>query len=157
MPLLTPGTPAPDFQAQNLTGPDVSLAALKGQKPIVLVFPPANVDAGRINATKGLYERIKGDVEVLVMQRFVPTVAMAKVFLQQLGVTFPVLLDDTGAVHKLYGVEKPFVTYYIDQAGNIVHASGPEDPGAGTVEAMEQGVKTYLLKGTPPTPQPSPS
>lgn len=145
MALLTPGTPAPDFQAQNLTGPDVSLAALKGHKPIVLVFPPANVDPGRINATKALYERIKADVELLVMQRFVPTVMMAKAFLQQLGVTFPVLLDDTGAIHNLYGVEKPFVTYYINKEGNIVHVSGPDDPGAGTVEAMEKGIREYLL------------
>ncbi len=144
MPLLTPGTPAPEFQAQNLTGPDVSLAALKGKKPIVLVFPPANVDAGRINATKGLYQRVKDDVELLVIQRFVPTVMMAKAFLQQLGVTFPVLLDDTGAVHSLYGVEKPFVTYYINKEGTIVHVSSPEDPGAGTIEALEKGIREYL-------------
>ncbi len=140
MALLEAGTPAPEIEAENLTGGPVKLANYKGKRPVVLVFPPVNVDPARINATKNIYQSLRDKVELIAVQKTVPSKQMAKMFLQQMGVQFPVLLDESGAAFKAYGVEKPPAVFYINAAGVIV-ASGTE----GDLGEIEAGVKEYLL------------
>ncbi|MFQ5341444.1 MAG: peroxiredoxin family protein [Anaerolineae bacterium] len=140
MALLDAGTPAPEIEAENLTGGPVKLADYKGKRPVVLVFPPVNVDPARINATKSIYQNLRDKVEIIAVQKTVPGKQMAKMFLQQMGVQFPVLLDESGAAFKAYGVEKPPAAFYINIDGEIV-ASGAE----GDLDEIEAGVKEHLL------------
>ncbi|MFQ5856547.1 MAG: peroxiredoxin family protein [Anaerolineae bacterium] len=140
MALLDAGTPAPEIEAENLTGEPVKLADYKGKRPVVLVFPPVNVDPARINATKSLYQNLQDKVEFIAVQKTVPSKQMAKMFLQQMGVQFPVLLDESGATFAAYGVEKPPAAFYISADGEIV-ASGTE----GDLDQIQSGVKEYLL------------
>lgn len=140
MALLDAGTPAPEIEGENLTGDPIKLADLKGKRSVVLVFPPVNVDPARVNATKALYQTVRDNVELIAVYKSFPSKQMAKMFLQQMGVTFPVVLDESGAAYEAYGVEKPPAAFYINQDGEIV-ASGTE----GDLAEIEAGVKQYLL------------
>jgi peroxiredoxin len=122
MALLEVGTPAPLFKGQNLTGPEFQLDNAKGKKPVVLIFPPDQINPAQTNQTKAVYEKNRNDVEFVVMTRQIPSVAMAKAFLQQLGVKFAVVYDPKQEIYKLYGVEKPAVVYAINKEGNIAAA-----------------------------------
>ena len=140
MALLSAGSPAPELEAENLTGGPVKLADYKGKRPVVLFFPPMNVDPVRINQTKALYEKMRDKVEFVAVQRSVPSKQMAKMFLQQMGVQFPVLLDESGAISAAYGVEKPPAAFFINVAGEIVAAVAEGD-----LEQVEELVQQYLF------------
>lgn len=140
MALLDAGTPAPEIEAENLTGNPVKLADYKGKRSVVLLFPPVNVDPARINATKALYRNVQNKVEIIAVQKTVPSKQMAKMFLQQMGVQFPVLLDESGAAFQAYGVEKPPAAFFINVAGEII-ASGTE----GDLAQIEANITEYLL------------
>jgi peroxiredoxin len=139
MGLLEVGTAAPPFKGQNLTGPEFHLEALKGNKPVVLIFAPDQINPAQTNQTKGVYEKNRSSVEFVVMTRQIPSVVMAKAFLQQLGVRFPVLYDPKQEIYKLYGVEKPAVIYAINKDGNIAAALEFE-PKAMNPAAIEEAI-----------------
>ncbi len=140
MALLDAGAPAPEIEAENLTGNPVKLADYKGKRSVVLLFPPVNVDPARINATKALYQNVQDKVEIIAVQKTVPSKQMAKMFLQQMGVKFPVLLDESGAAFQAYGVEKPPAAFFINVDGEII-ASGTE----GDLAQIEANITEYLL------------
>ncbi len=145
MALLAVGTPAPMFKGQNLTGPEINLENLKGRKPVVLIFGPDQVNPAQTNQTKAVFEKNRANVEMIVTVRQVPSVAMAKAFLQQFGVTFPVLYDPKQEVYKAYGVEKPVVVYVVDKEGNIAYAS-EVDPKQLNPAALESAVNAVMGK-----------
>jgi peroxiredoxin len=122
MALLDVGTAAPLFKGLNLTGPEFHLDKLRGDKPVVLIFPPDQINPSQTNQTKAVYEKNRAMVEFVVMTRQIPSVVMAKAFLQQLGVGFPVVYDPKQEIYKLYGVEKPAVIYSINKDGTIAAA-----------------------------------
>ncbi len=139
MALLATGTPAPTFKGMNLTGPEINLENYKGKKSVVLIFAPDRVDPAQTNQVKALYNKIKDKAEVVTASRKVPSVAMAKAFLQQLGVKFPTLYDPQMVVYKLYGVENPAVVYIIDPQGNIVYAA-QSDPAKMDMKVLEEAI-----------------
>jgi peroxiredoxin len=122
MALLEVGTAAPLFKGQNLTGPEFHLDKFMGEKPVVIIFPPDQINPSQTNQTKSVYEKNRNDVELVVLTRQIPSVAMAKVFLQQLGVKFPVVYDPKQEIYKMYRVERPAVIYAIKRDGTIAAA-----------------------------------
>ena len=145
MALLQVGTPAPLFKGQNLTGPDFQIENQKGKKPVILIFPPDQINPGLANQVGSVYERNRKDVEFVVMVRQIPSVAMAKAFLQQLGVKFPVLYDPKQEVYKLYGVDKPVVVYGIDKQGNVASALQFE-PKALNLAQIEEAINQAKME-----------
>lgn len=145
MSLLAVGTPAPTFKGQNLVGPEINLENLKGKKPVVLIFGPDQVNPAQTNQTKSVYNKYRVNVEMIVTVRQVPSVAMAKAFLQQFGVNFPVLYDPKQEVYKAYGVEKPVAVYVIDTEGNIAYAAEVEAKQLNAA-ALETVISTVLEK-----------
>ena len=139
MALLGVGTPAPTFKGMNLTGPEINLENYKGKKSVVLIFAPDRVDPGQTNQVKTLYNKYKDKTEIITASRKVPSISMAKAFLQQLGVKFPTLYDPTMAVYKLYGVENPAVVYIIDPEGNIAY-SAQMDVNKVDPKALEEAI-----------------
>ncbi|MBS1251625.1 MAG: Thiol-disulfide oxidoreductase ResA [Anaerolineales bacterium] len=129
MALLEAGTAAPEIQGENLTGGPVKLADYAGKRAVALVFPPVNVDPASVSSTNALYQDVRDDIEIIAVYKKFPSKQMAKMFLKQMGVQFPVLLDESGAAYEAYGVEKPPAAYYIDKEGNIVAASAIGDLG----------------------------
>lgn len=140
MALIEAGTEAPEVQGENLTGSDVKLADYQGKRAVALVFPPVNVDPGRVKSTNSLYQEVRDQVELIAVYKKFPSKQMAKMFLQQMGVTFPVVLDESGVAYEAYGVEKPPAAFFINKEGEIV-GSGAE----GDVEEIESSVKQHLL------------
>jgi peroxiredoxin len=149
MAFLEIGTSAPVFKGQNLTGPEFSLEAVKGKRGIVLIFSPDQVNPAQTNIVKGAYDKNKSDVEFVTMIRQIPSVTMAKMFLQQLGVKFPVVYDKAQEVYKTYGVEKPVVIYSITPEGNVAGVV-EIDPRGVTAQALEEAVAKAKANGNVP-------
>lgn len=139
MALLAAGTPAPTFKGMNLTGPEINLESYKGKKAVCLIFAPDRVDPTQTNAVKNLYAKYREQVELITASRKVPSVSMAKAFLQQLGVKFPTLYDPQMAVYTLYGVENPVAIFIIDANGTIVY-SAQADPAKVDIKALEEAI-----------------
>lgn len=140
MTLIEAGTKAPDIQGENLTGGAVKLSDYQGKRAVALVFPPVNVDPGRVQATNALYRDVRDDVELIAMYKKFPSKQMAKMFLKQMGVQFPVVLDESGDTFKAYGVEKPPAAVYVDQEGTVVATSD-----TGDLSEIGEEIKAKLL------------
>ncbi len=145
--LLEVGAPAPAFKGQNLTGPEFQLEQYKGTKPVVLIFSPDQINPAQTNQTKGLYEKNRNDVEFVVLTRKLPSVAMAKAFLAQFGVKFPVLYDPKQDIYKLYGVENPVVIYGINKDG-IISSALQFEPTALNPAQIEEAIQKARQDGT---------
>ncbi len=143
MALLAAGTAAPMFKGTNLTGPEIDLENYKGKKAVVLIFAPDRVDPTQTNAVKSLYMKHRDRAEFITVSRKVPSVSMAKMFLQQLGITFPSLYDPALAVYKMYGVENPAAIFIIDTNGNIVY-SAQADPNKVDIKALEEAIVAHV-------------
>ncbi len=139
MALLATGTPAPTFKGMNLTGPEINLENYKGKKSVILIFAPDRVDPAGTNQVKAVFNKFKDKAELITASRKVPSVSMAKAFLQQLGVKFPTLYDPQMAVYKLYGVENPVAMYIINAEGTIVYAA-QSDPAKVDVKTLEEAI-----------------
>lgn len=140
MALLQTGEAAPTFKGQNLTGPEFDYTAVKGQKPIVVVFAPDQVNPVQTKQTAGVYNKYRGEVEMVIMARKLPSVAMAKMVLKQQGLACPVIYDPKQEVYKLFGVEKPVVIFSIDKDGNIKEVAQLEPKGL-TPAQLESAVE----------------
>lgn len=139
MALLAAGTAAPTFKGMNLTGPEIDLGNYKGKKAVVLIFAPDRVDPTQTNAVKSLYMKYRDRAEFITVSRKVPSVSMAKMFLQQLGITFSSLYDPSMAVYKMYGVENPAAIFIIDVNGQIVY-SAQADANKVDIKALEETI-----------------
>lgn len=116
------GLQAPPFDLPALghTAPNLSLAALNGQ-PAALTFfatwcpycrrqTPLLVEAAQKYA--GMVQFVGVDVG--------ETEAQAKNYIQEMGITYPVALDDASQVGGLYAVSGFPTTFFIDAQGKIV-------------------------------------
>jgi peroxiredoxin len=123
MALLAVGTPAPMFKVLNLTGPEINLENYKGKKPVVLMFSSTRVDPAQIGQVRDLWKKYREKVEIITISFKLPSVSMAKAFMQQMGAKFPASYDPAQNLYKLYGVEKPVAIIVIDIKGNIAYAA----------------------------------
>ena len=140
MALLQNGTPAPAFKGQNLTGPEFQFENVKGKKPLVLIFAPDQINPVQTKQTAGVYNKVKQDVEMVVMSRKLPSVAMAKAFLLSNGVKFPVVYDPKQDIYKLYGVEKPVVIFSVNKDG-LISGVAEYDPKALTAAHLQEAIQ----------------
>lgn len=140
MALLQVGNTAPSFKGQNLTGPDFSLDSLKGKKSVVLVFAPDQISPAQANQTMSVYNKHRDSTEVVAFSRANLSVAMLKMFMQQFGIQFPVVLDPKQEIYKLYGVEKPVVLYSINKDGQITAVS-ELDPKTLNLAQVEEAIE----------------
>ena len=114
------GEPAPDFAAQTLEGKHVSLADFRG-KTVLLNFwatwcPPCRSEMPDME--KIYRERLDKDVVILavdVQEAAVPVQA----FVDRFSITFPILMDVSGDIAKLYGIQSLPSSYFIDAQGRI--------------------------------------
>jgi peroxiredoxin len=116
------GQAAPDFVLQeHSTGRLVRLSDYRG-KTVVLNFwatwcPPCIAEMPELQALHA--SRVAtGDLVVLAVDVEEPA-AVAGEFVQQKGLTMPVLLDRTGAVKRHYGLPGMPGTFFIDRDGIV--------------------------------------
>lgn len=114
------GHPAPDFEAPLLGGDSFSLAAARGT-PVVLNFWATWCGPCRneMPALENAAQRYEGKVAFLGVDQG-EDAATIQGFLDELGLTFPIALDEDQAVGAdLYNVTGLPTTYFIDGEGTI--------------------------------------
>jgi peroxiredoxin len=122
---LRPRTPgvAPDFALADLSGRAIRLSSLRGKVVLVNLWatwcPPCRDE---MPSMERLYQRFRDrGMELLAVSQD-DAGARQKVadFVQDLGVTFPVLLDPEREVGSRYGVWGYPETFVLDREGRVV-------------------------------------
>ena len=120
------GHPAPDFTLTRLDGTEMSLAELKGT-PVIVNFwatwcGPCRAE---IPALEAAQQRL-GDDAVILGVNVQEDPARVASFAEELGMTYPVVLDAAADTSRLYRVRAFPTTYFIDSRGVIVDVyTGP--------------------------------
>ncbi len=114
------GHPAPDFTLQTVDGAALSLADLRG-KAVVLNFwatwcPPCRAEMPELQAAYTAYA--PGGLVVLGVNQAEDR-AVVQAYLDELGLTFPVVLDAQYEVAERYSVNSLPTTFFIDREGVI--------------------------------------
>ena len=122
--LPAPGREAPDFTLDNLDGERVSLKDYRGS-PVMLNFwatwcGPCRFEMPFIQA---VHEDVDWQATGLVILavNMGESRSEAQGFMNDNGLTFPVLLDSASMVGRVYNVRSIPTTFFIDKDGIIKH------------------------------------
>jgi len=142
------GFPAPDFSLDTLGGELATLSAYRGQVVIVNLWASwCGPCRAEMPALQNVYaaHRERGIEVLAVNSTFQDSEADAQAFAQNLGLTFPILLDREGAVSRRYLLRALPSTFFIDRQGVIrsVIVGGPMS------EAVIQSKIEPLLQEAP--------
>src|SRR6266851_5979985 len=114
--------PAPDFTLPTLSGAPIRLSDLRG-KVVLLNFwatwcVPCRTEMPSLEA---LYQRQKdAGLAGLAVNLDMLSTAGVEAFVQEVAVTFPIVLDPSWSTAQVYRVVGLPTTYLIDRAGNVV-------------------------------------
>lgn len=115
---LSIGQPAPDFELRSLTGETIRLSQFHGQ-PVLLSIGASWCPDCRVEAP--LMEQLHQqhpELEILLVDsKETPEVVQA--FVDEFAITHPVLLDQDGAVSRLYQILAIPTEIFIDKDGMI--------------------------------------
>lgn len=113
------GAPAPDFELETLSGGKLSLEDLRG-KTVLLNFWATWCGPCRVEmpAIQSRFEQHHPELEVLAIN-FDEPANQVQAYVQELGLTFTVLLDPGGEVQRLYRIRGYPSTYIVDEDGII--------------------------------------
>jgi peroxiredoxin len=140
------GQPAPDFSLKTIDGEEIRLSTLKGKAVLINMWaswcPPCRDEMPAIQAAYKKYKD-KGLVVLGIDFTVQDNLPDVKAFIQELGLTFPILLDETGEVSAgLYGMRALPTSNFVDTEGVIQRIQ----VGAMTTEKLEEYLAEILLK-----------
>ena len=116
------GFAAPDFTLKTPEGEKYTLSELKGNAVLVNLWatwcPPCRAE---MPAIEKMYQEYKdqGFVVLAVDMTYQDDPANVVPFIQKYGLTFPVLLEETGDVAAVYQLRSLPSSYFINRAGII--------------------------------------
>jgi peroxiredoxin len=146
---LDVGDLAPDFSLPDLGGRSIALSDFRGRRAVMINFwaswcAPCKAEMPDLEE---VYREHKGELVVLGINLLEdpPTIRQ---FLDEVPVSYPIVLDRQGEVARLYRLFTQPVTYFIDGRGVIVDRKF----GAFTREEIRARVKT-LLEANPIRPE----
>ncbi|MBE3145120.1 MAG: TlpA family protein disulfide reductase [Planctomycetes bacterium] len=120
-PIAIIGKPAPDFSLKNMEGKMINLSAFHGKVVLINLWaswcPPCRYEMPGIQAA---YEKYKDEGLVVLGIDFTvqDNLQGVKEFIQELKLTFPILLDETGDISAgLYGMRGLPTSFFIDSEG----------------------------------------
>lgn len=119
---VSEGSAAPDFELETLSGDTMSLSSLKGKKVMINFWatwcPPCRSEMPDMQKIQNEHG---GDVVVLAVNLTSSESSVKNVdsFVKELGLTFPVLLDEEGEINKQFEVLSYPTTYFVDEEGVI--------------------------------------
>ncbi len=121
---------APDFAVPDLSGQAVRLSAHRGEVVLVNIWatwcPPCREE---MPSMERLHQRLKDrGFTLLAVSQDESGVDAVRSFVDQMKVTFPVLIDPQGDVGRKYGVWGFPESFLVDREGHIVErVIGPRD------------------------------
>lgn len=133
---ITEGNVPPDFELMTLDGEKMSLSSLEGKKVILNFWatwcPPCRKEMPDMQKIHDDYE---GEVVVAAVNltSSEKNIDSVKRFVDELGLTFPVLLDEDGKINKQFEVLSYPTSYIVNEDGVIT----TKFAGAMTYEQME--------------------
>jgi peroxiredoxin len=113
---------APDFELQTTDGATVKLSDLRGQAVLVNLWatwcPPCRAE---MPAMEKVYNEYKdqGFVVLAVNMTYQDTFADIAPFIDEYGLTFPILLDENASVGPAYQLRSLPSSFFIDREGII--------------------------------------
>ncbi len=116
------GHPGPDFALPTLGGKTVRLSAFRGQKAVLINFWATWCAPCRLEmpTMERVYQRYKGKaLEILAVSVDSGPKSAVKNFMDELGLTFPALLDPEMKVLQLYRLFAVPASFLIDKQGII--------------------------------------
>jgi peroxiredoxin len=127
------GFPAPDFTLETPEGEALSLADFRGQVVVVNLWASWCLPCrAEMPALEGVYaeNRARGLAVLAVNSTHQDRADAAVAFAEDLGLTFPILLDPQGAVSRRYLLRALPTTFFVDRRGVIrsVIVGGPMSP-----------------------------
>ena len=132
---------APLFALPNTTGETVALSSLEGQVVLVNFWatwcPPCRDEMPVIQVTHEKYASRGFRVLAVNVQE---TSAQVEAYARELGLTFPLLLDQRGDVTQTYRVQNLPRSFFLDRQGRVVRIH----PGELTTDTMEKYLKELL-------------
>ena len=132
-PLLmdTPRKPvqALDFQASTPDGKRVRLKDFRGKVVFLNFWATWCVPCLRVMpAMERLGKRMAGRAFTILAVNLMETPAQVKKFVNEMKVTFTIVMDTTGEISENYGATSLPLTYIIDKEGQVIHrALGPRE------------------------------
>ena len=120
------GEPAPDFVLATPTGQTMQLANLRG-RPVLLNFwatwcPPCKIEMPDLEAIHQKYAD-RGLAVVAVDQQEAPAAVQA--YFNEMGLSFPTVIDSTGEIFNLYRAVALPMSYFVDSDGIVrIHHRG---------------------------------
>jgi len=124
------GFRAPDFELQTPTGETVKLSDLRGQAVLVNLWatwcPPCRAEMRSIEKVYNEYKD-QGFVVLAVDMTYQDDPLAIVPFVNEQGLTFPILLDETGDMANAYQLRSLPSSYFINRDGiiNEVVIGGP--------------------------------
>jgi len=113
---------APDFDLQNTEGETIRLSNLRGQAVLVNLWatwcPPCRAEMPAIEKIYNEYKE-EGFVVLGINMTYQDTLADVAPFVDEYGLTFPILLDTTGNVGSVYQLRSLPSSFFIDRNGII--------------------------------------
>lgn len=113
---------APDFELKTLEGETVKLSDLRGQAVLVNLWatwcPPCRAEMPALEKVYNEYKD-QGFVVLAVNMTYQDTFANIDPFVDEYGLTFPILLDETASVGPAYQLRSLPSSYFIDREGII--------------------------------------
>lgn len=122
LPAALPGSQAPDFTLRTLDGEIVTLSGLRGRPVLVNMWAswctPCKYE---MPAIQKVYEEFSGQGFVVLAVNLTKKDNLTAVasFVEEYGLTFPVLLDVDGQVEKAYQLRGLPSSFFIDGDGII--------------------------------------
>lgn len=124
------GQPAPDFALKSASGENLRLSEYRGDVVMVNFWAtwcgPCRQEMPLLDELHTRYERVGFR---LLGVNIDDDWRRALQMVDELGVTFPVVFDDTKSVSKLYQVEAMPVTVILDRAGTVRYVHHGYKPG----------------------------
>ena len=113
---------APDFELQTITGESIKLSDLRGQAVLVNLWatwcPPCRAEMPAIEKIYNEYKD-QGLVVLGVNMTYQDSASDIPPFINEYGLTFPILLDETNSVGSAYQLRSLPSSFFIDREGII--------------------------------------
>jgi peroxiredoxin len=121
---------APDFELKTPAGDSVKLSDLRGKAVLVNLWatwcPPCRAEMQTIEEVYNEYKE-QGFTVLAVNMTYQDSPLEIMPFVESQGLTYPILLDETGDIAKAYQLKSLPSSYFIDRNGmiNEVVIGGP--------------------------------